>query len=152
MRLNRLLRTFAFTALLGGCCFGSSCKDDDTKGETEKTIGEVSGVVTDDRGQCARRGRGVDRRYRRFDGDECDGYDYYRGRRPLYPDRRARGFAHDHLQEGDLPDYERDAQTAEVQRRGDGYGQRRDALRRGEDHGYGSRRPATTALRWPGSR
>ena len=51
MRLNRLLRTFAFTALLGGLAVSvSSCKDDDTKGETEKTIGEVSGVVTDDEG------------------------------------------------------------------------------------------------------
>ena len=51
MRLNRLLRTFAFTALLGGLAVSvSSCKDDETKGETEKTIGEVSGVVTDDEG------------------------------------------------------------------------------------------------------
>lgn len=53
MRLNRLLRTFAFTALLGGLAVSvSSCKDDDTKGETEKTIGEVSGVVTDDEGNA----------------------------------------------------------------------------------------------------
>ena len=51
MRLNRLLRAFALTALFGGLAVSvSSCSDDDTKGDTKKTIGEVSGVVTDDEG------------------------------------------------------------------------------------------------------
>lgn len=52
MRLNRLLRTCAFAALLGGLTVSvSSCKDDDTKGDAKKTIGEVTGIVTDDEGR-----------------------------------------------------------------------------------------------------
>lgn len=51
MRLNRLLRTFAFTALLGGLAVSmGSCSDDDTEGGGRKTVGQVSGVVTDDEG------------------------------------------------------------------------------------------------------
>lgn len=53
MRLNGLLRTFAFAALLGGLAVSvSSCKDDDTQENDKKTIGEVSGVVTDDEGNA----------------------------------------------------------------------------------------------------